>query len=241
MNLKTLLGSLSMAVAAMSGISTSDVMAGCPCQNRGQVPAGSISTPIPEYAAGAGSMIPNTPPVAVYGGSVTQAPFGAEQFVAPPVMASPVPGGISSGIPTNEVPVRSQVPATGVPGVGPGYSGATATTWQPPPGTLGRTYQMKSRPVPVTMHPRAAIVDVRVKDADSVRVHDMNVARTQDYLEGFQDHEDNTMWHFTAEPMIPGIPHIYRIEARFTGPDGKETMQERYVRLIMGRVIEVEI
>lgn len=89
------------------------------------------------------------------------------------------------------------------------------------------------------MHPRAAIVDVHIPNATNVRVHDMNVYRTQDFLDGFQDDQDPTVWHFTSEPLIPGIPHIYRIEARFPGPDGKEKMEERYVRLIMGRVIEV--
>jgi hypothetical protein len=128
---------------------------------------------------------------------------------------------------------------TGQPGAGPAYSGATATSWEPPPGTIGRTYQMKSRPVPVKMHPRAAVVDVRIPNATDVRVHDMNVYRTQDFLEGFQDADDPAMWHFTSEPLIPGLSHIYRIEAKIAGPDG-EQMQERYVRLIMGRVIEVQ-
>ncbi|WP_437187700.1 hypothetical protein SH668x_001106 [Planctomicrobium sp. SH668] len=124
------------------------------------------------------------------------------------------------------------------PGVGPGYSAATATTWQPPPGTIGQTYQMRSRPVPVKMHPRAALVDVRIPGAKNVRVHDMNVYRTQDFLEGFQDDQDSDVWHFTSEPLIPGLAHIYRIEARINGPEG-EKVEERYVRLIMGRVIEV--
>ncbi|SFJ48040.1 hypothetical protein [Planctomicrobium piriforme] len=167
-----------------------------------------------------------------YGGTLSPIPMSSSPMMmnAMPSAVAPLPG--IAGYPT--------VPATGVPGVGPGYSGATATTWQPPPGTIGRTYQMKSRPVPVKMHPRAAIVDVHVPDAKSVRVHDMNVYRTQDYLEGFQDHEHPDMWHFTSEPLIPGLPHIYRIEARFDGPNG-ERMEERYVRLIMGRVIEVEM
>lgn len=98
---------------------------------------------------------------------------------------------------------------------------------------------MKSRPVPVDMHPRAALLDVKVPGATSVRVHDMNVYRTEDFLDGFQDEQDPSMWHFQSQPLIPGLSHIYRVEANFTGPDGV-TMQERYVRLIMGRVIEVQ-
>lgn len=163
-----------------------------------------------------------------------QPPYGYQPYTGQP--------GIASNYPMAPIPegtLSTDVPPTGVPGVGPGYSAATATSWQPPPGTLGRTYQLKSRPVPVEMHPRAAIIDVRVKNATNVRVHDMNVNRTQDYLIGFQDHENANMWHFTSEPLIPGLTHICRVEARFDGPEG-EVIQERYVRLIMGRVIELE-
>ncbi|WP_437227059.1 hypothetical protein SH661x_000154 [Planctomicrobium sp. SH661] len=151
-----------------------------------------------------------------------------------PYINAPVPTGMPAA-----VPPAGEFGNVGPTGVGPGYSAATATSWQPPPGTIGQTYQMKSRPVPVKMHPRAAIVDVRIPDAKNVRVHDMNVYRTQDFLEGFQDDQDPSVWHFTSEPLIPGIPHIYRIEARVEGPDGEEKMEERWVRLIMGRVIEV--
>lgn len=115
---------------------------------------------------------------------------------------------------------------------------AAAPAIQPPPGTLGRTYQMKSRPVPATVHPRMGMIDVRVPNATKVIVHDMNEFRTQDLLEGFQDPEHPEMWHFSSEPLIPGLPHIYRIEAEFVGPNGVTT-QERLVRLIMGRLIEV--
>jgi len=153
--------------------------------------------------------------------------------VSMPYSTPPLPGAPGGQMPT-EVPS-----APGVKGPGPGYSAATATTWQPPPGTIGQTYQIKSRPVPVKMHPRAAIVDVRIPNARNVRVHDMNIYRTQDFLEGFQDDQEPSVWHFTSEPLIPGIPHLYRIEARITDEHGEEKVDERYVRLIMGRVIEV--
>ncbi len=207
------------AIVALGANLPVSSMAGCPCQKGGA--GGGVSMGM-DYSAG--------PIAEPYSGSIPGAPY--------PGTVAGMP--YSNPMQPNGVTVGSEVPATGVPGVGPGYSGATATTWQPPPGTIGRTYQMKSRPVPVSMHPRSAIVDVRVKNAKDVRVHDMNVYRTEDYLEGFQDHLDPTMWHFTAEPLIPGIPHICRVEAHFDGPDGRDVKQERYVRLIMGRVIEVE-
>lgn len=108
----------------------------------------------------------------------------------------------------------------------------------PPPGTIGRTYQLRSKPVPVDMHPRVALLDVYVPDATNVFVHDINPYRTQDRLDGFQDAENPDMWHFETEPLYPGLPRIYRIEAQIPGEDGPR-MEERYVRLIMGRVLEL--
>lgn len=172
---------------------------------------------------------------------IVSAPAGA---MSPIPMSDPFEMTTSMGMPGAVPPApgygaaQFASPAPAASGPGPGYSAATATTWQPPPGTIGQTYQMKSRPVPVKMHPRAAIVDVRIPNAKNVRVHDMNVYRTQDFLEGFQDDQEPSVWHFTSEPLTPGIPHIYRIEARVNGPEG-EKMEERFVRLIMGRVIEV--
>lgn len=210
----------SLAVAGLGGLSfLSSAQGGCPCQRGGtSAPAGVIA-PIPMTMDTAQGL-----------------PSG--MFPVGESWEGTVPG--VNVLPGTSLPTGSSVSGLAAPGsIGPGYSAATATTWQPPPGTIGQTYQMKSRPVPVKMHPRAAIVDVHIPNATNVRVHDMNVYRTQDFLDGFQDDQDPTVWHFTSEPLIPGIPHIYRIEARFPGPDGKEKMEERYVRLIMGRVIEV--
>ena len=205
--------------ALVGSVTWLEATAGCPCQRGGTV---STAAPVPDWEAAHGLNAFPLPSAPVAG-------FPAGEFSPQGVS---FPQGVIAG---------TDVPSTGVPGVGPGYSSATATTWQPPPGSLGRTYQVKSRPIPVEMHPRAAILDVHVKNSKSVRVHDMNVSRTEDYLKGFQDHQDRSMWHFTADPLIPGIPHIYRVEAHFDGLDGKDRIEERYVRLIMGRVVEIEI
>jgi hypothetical protein len=82
------------------------------------------------------------------------------------------------------------------------------------------------------------MVDVRVVGASAVIVHDTNVFRTEDELEGWRDTTDPNLWHFTSEPLYPGLPHIYRVEAQFDGPDGPTT-QERYIRLIMGRIVDL--
>ncbi|MCA8997025.1 MAG: hypothetical protein KDA80_08565 [Planctomycetaceae bacterium] len=121
-------------------------------------------------------------------------------------------------------------------GAAPAMMGVQMGEVAPPPGTLGRTYQLRSRPIPTKMHPRVGMVDIRVPGATEVLVHDLNEFRTEDSLDGFQDAYDPTVWHFESEPLLPGLPHIYRVEAKF--PDGQ--MQERYIRLIMGRLVELD-
>jgi hypothetical protein len=110
----------------------------------------------------------------------------------------------------------------------------------PPPGTIGRTYRLPSRPVPVKKHPRVGMVDVKVMDAENVIVHDMNAMRTEDTIDGFRDAKDSNIWHFESKPLYPGLDHVYRVQANFTKADGTETSSERYVRLIMGRVVELK-
>lgn len=106
-----------------------------------------------------------------------------------------------------------------------------------PPGTIGRTYQLPSRPVPVEVHPRSGMIDVYVPGAKEVIAHDVNGYRTIDLADGFRDAKNPDIWHFTSEPLLPGLPHIYRIEATYE--DG-QAPQERYVRLIRGRLVMLE-
>ncbi len=110
----------------------------------------------------------------------------------------------------------------------------------PPPGTIGRTYRLPSRPVPVEKHPRVGMIDVKVMDANQVIVHDMNAMRTEDTIDGFRDAKDPNIWHFESKPLYPGLDHVYRVQANFKKADGTETSSERYVRLIMGRVVELK-
>lgn len=112
-------------------------------------------------------------------------------------------------------------------------------TPSPPPGTIGKTFKLPSRPVPVEKHPRVGMLDVRVVDAHDVIVHDMNAMRTEDTIDGFKDAKEENIWHFESKPLYPGLDHIYRIQATFKNPDGSDRKEERYVRLIMGRVVEL--
>ncbi len=111
----------------------------------------------------------------------------------------------------------------------------------PPPGTIGQTFILPSRPVPVEKHPRVGMIDVRISDAKDVVVHDMNPMRTEATIDGFRDAEDPNIWHFETKPLYPGLDQIYRIQAKVKNPDGTEKKVERYVRLIMGRVVEIKI
>jgi hypothetical protein len=80
------------------------------------------------------------------------------------------------------------------------------------------------------------MIDVRAPGASSVSVQWTNPFRLEDELSGFVDARDPQLWHFESPQMIPGVPQIYRVEARYgTGDDC--TVQEKYVRLIMGRIV----
>lgn len=143
-----------------------------------------------------------------------------QESVAGPVAVSPAGPGCAypEGVygMENPAPILSYAPLT------------------PPPGTLGQTYALRSRPVPTDKHPRVGMIDIRAEGATRIIVHDTNEFRTEDKLEGFRDVRDPNLYHFTSEPLYPGLPHIYRVEIH-----REEQVQEYYVRLIMGRVVQL--
>lgn len=102
-----------------------------------------------------------------------------------------------------------------------------------PPGTIGQTYQLPSSPVPAEMHPRASVLKVLAEGATDVQLISTNPMRTEDEVEGYQDAETG-VWVFKTESLIPGNAQIYRVRAKYG--DGV-AHQDRYVRLIMGRVV----
>jgi hypothetical protein len=106
----------------------------------------------------------------------------------------------------------------------------------PPPGTLGLTYQRQSWLIPANKHPRIGMLDVRAPaGATSVRVFTTYQFREEDEIEGFQDLEDPCVWHFETKPLLPGIPHVYRVESQ-----GPTVNDWRMVRLIRGRRVTLE-
>jgi len=91
------------------------------------------------------------------------------------------------------------------------------------------------RPIPVDKHPRISIVDVRAPGATAVKVYGTNEYRTKDGFAGFQDRKDPSVWRLESEPLVPGVPHIYRVVAKYG-----DTAQEKYIRLVPGRIVTLE-
>lgn len=116
--------------------------------------------------------------------------------------------------------------------------GPRPLTASPPPGTLGRTYDLPSREIPADKHPRVAMVDVLVRGATSVRLLNINPHREEDDVDGFQVEGNNSQWRFETKPLIPGIPHIYKVIVRFSEePNSAESV--RIIRMIPGRIVEL--
>lgn len=175
------------------------------------------------------------------GGFVVGAP--AATYAAPDYGPQPMPAYAAPSAPlpmTNVIqaaPGPVADPYSAVLGGGTVYSGVMAGTIVPPPGTLGQTYQRSSRPVPADKHPRAGMLDVRAPGATDVAVYDVENYRAEDRVDGFRNQDDRELWHFESKPLIPGLTHIYRVVVRRgTG----NNFEEKYVRLIMGRVVSVE-
>lgn len=162
--------------------------------------------------------------------------------------STPVPYPAANGMPSEGFGQPTPAPAPASPvlpissysavlGAGPVYSGVMAGSITPPPGTLGQTYQRSSRPVPADKHPRAGLLEVRAAGAVDVAVYDVENYRIEDRVDGFRNQDDPTMWHFESKPLTPGLTHIYRVIIR--RGKGKD-FEERYVRLVMGRVVSVD-
>jgi hypothetical protein len=131
----------------------------------------------------------------------------------------------------------STLPAATVP-ASPLVTGVlpVSATVPPPPGALGTTYRRQSWPIPADRHPRVAMLDIRApQGATEVRVFNTYEYREEDEVAGFQDVADPCIWHFETDPLIPGIPHVYRVEADVDGQ-----CDARYVRLIRGRRVVLE-
>lgn len=128
----------------------------------------------------------------------------------------------------------------------------------PPPGTLGWTYRRPTRLIPEDEHPRVGMLEVcippEVTAAHIVHPNEQLKVTVRGLDEGYLG--DDGLWHFKAEELIPGVPHIYDvkfelvridrfIETRYGRPVQREretklrTLGYRTVRLIPGRIVEL--
>lgn len=120
------------------------------------------------------------------------------------------------------------MPAPSIGGTNPAANWNQTGVMQPPPGTLGRTYLRRTTLIPDTEHPRQGVVWVNLPEQADVSARGLKVEWTGE------------MWRLESEQaLVPGVPHIYAIKAEWDTPNGRTT-QVRWVRLIMGREVELE-
>lgn len=111
----------------------------------------------------------------------------------------------------------------------PGLAPANRFGVAPPPGTLGRTYQRPSRLVDDDQHPRFAAVEVHLPEEVDVSAR------------GLKSKWTGKVWRLEAEtPLLPGVPHVYAIKAERRLSNGEKLVEYRWVRLIMGRIVDLE-
>lgn len=110
------------------------------------------------------------------------------------------------------------------------YSPPGQFSYAPPPGTLGQTYLRRSRPIEDTKHPRVGVVEVYLPENVDVTGASLTGASLKTKWTG-------KVWRLESDPLLPGIPHIYEIKASWG--EGT-TPQVRTIRLIMGRIVDLE-
>jgi len=118
--------------------------------------------------------------------------------------------------------------------------------------------------IPHDKHPRIGMLDVEVVDnlrlgldpSLKLKVTAKDIYNHFGPLEGYAD--DDGVWHFESEPLLPTVPHIYdvRIEliketqkdenhygrlVRRTIETNQGTIAIRRVRLIPGRIVDLMV
>lgn len=133
---------------------------------------------------------------------------------APP---RPIQGEYADPYPVQEMPV-------------PVTPGTNRFAVSPPPGTLGQTYRQRSSLIPDDKHPRCAAVEVYLPEDVDVSGRGLKASWT------------GKVWHLeTKDPLLPGLVHIYAIKAEKRNDAGEVVSTDvRWVRLIMGRVVDLK-
>jgi hypothetical protein len=159
-------------------------------------------------------------------------PLGSEYHAPPP------PKKEFLGDPPGAAPhsaMDRSVPHYGDPAISGFGSGAMAIPLEmsdgygmsPPPGTLGQTYKRRTRLIDDEKHPRVGMIEVHLSDNYEVTCKGMKVKWT------------GKVWRLESDPLLPGIPHIVQVKSEW-GPEGAKQQQVRSVRLIMGRIVDLE-
>ncbi len=99
-----------------------------------------------------------------------------------------------------------------------GVASTPLTSGDGVPGTLGLTYQQRTKRVNSDIHPRVGLLEITVSAATFRNMpsrHDIKVtvedeAGHFEELEGYYGEDDK--WHFESKPLYPGIPHIYDVK-----------------------------
>ncbi len=179
--------------------------------------------------------------------SPTYSPFGLDESTGlmpgmtslnPPVMQ---PGSTMPGLMTpGAMPAGGQLTGAGLGYPAPFANSSVAALpvnpghnrfdVSPPPGTLGRTYQQRSRLLEEDEHPRIGKVEVRLPEEVDVSARGLKSTWTGE------------VWILESkDPLVPGLPHVYAVKAERRDPQGKVVSTDvRWVRLIMGRVVELD-
>ncbi len=166
------------------------------------------------------------------GGAMYHGPLGAE-FQAPPPKKKEFLGDMPGTLP--QPTLNGAIPQFGgqvAPGTIPGatgvpFEGSDGYGIAPPPGTLGQTYKRRSRLIDEEKHPRVGIVDVHLSENYEVTAKGMKVKWT------------GKVWRLESDPLWPGLPHIIEVKSEW-GPEESKQNQVRSVRLIMGRIVDLE-
>jgi hypothetical protein len=162
-------------------------------------------------ALAVGQVLPPAPPPPL---PEPPAPIPDPQFQGPSAVPHPAPQPSAMPAPPVSPPEAPQINRFGV---------------APPPGTLGRTYQRPSRLVDDDQHPRFAAVEVHLPEEVDVSAR------------GLKSKWTGKVWRLEAEtPLLPGVPHVYAVKAERDLGNGEKHVEYRWVRLIMGRVVDLE-
>jgi|GEM_PF-2049814 len=130
----------------------------------------------------------------------------------------------SQPTPLSPVPMQGdEIPFDPVPP--PAHVGTDRFGFAPPPGTLGQTYKRRSRLIEDSKHPRVGVVEVHLPEDVDVSAQGLKIKWT------------GKVWRLESDPLLPGIPHIYEVKASWG--EGSQP-QVRTVRLIMGRIVDLE-